>query len=215
MKRSSLIGLLSGVVLCTLGVVAQAAQVSLVNVQFVDKGSSVPYHGIWAGYYDAKIDGILDQVMCDDVTRLIYPGNTWKARELTFADMQSGASGKFANTVKYSEVGWLFSQTPSATRSVRAQIQAAIWTIMSPNAGVPLDPLAQQYFTQATSGLYDSYDWSHVMTVLTPSPFPSGQEFLRQAAPVPEPSAFLLFGSGLMVITMAGVIKKRSTMNIT
>lgn len=194
MKKLLLTGLFSSA-LCGAGF----AHANLVDVQFVGPGTSVPYHGVYAGYYQAKINDILDFVMCDDVTRIIYPGNTWKAQELTYGDMQSGSNGKFANLVKYSQASWLFEQTDEATPFLRSQMQAAIWTIMSPSAGVTLDPLAQSYFAEATNGTHNAQNWSSIMTVLAPAPSQSGQEFLRHAS-IPEPGSLVLFGSGLALL---------------
>lgn len=210
MKKSLLIGLLSSA-LCGAGF----AHATLVDVQFVGPGTSIPYYGVYAGYYQAKINDILDFVMCDDVTRIIYSGNTWKAQELTYADMQNGKNGKFADLKKYSQASWLFDQTDEAAPFLRAQMQAAIWTIMSPTAGVTLDPLAQSYFAEATNGTHNAQNWSNVMTVLAPAPSNSGQEFLRHAS-VPEPGSVLLFGSGLALLAgFTGFVRKTKTIRIS
>lgn len=179
--------------LCTLGGVV--ANASTVTVQFTGIGSSVPYHGVYAGYYDVKIDGVNATVMCDDFTATIHVGDTWVANVFTYADVLGGASTKFSGTVKYSQIGWLYGQTASATPTVRAQIAGAIWNIMTPGS-VVMDPLAQSYYNQATSGTYDTFNWSNVMNVLTPTPFSAGQEFLTPT-PVPVPANVLLLGSGM------------------
>lgn len=174
-----------------------ASTVNSVNVQFINQGTSVPYHGVYAGYYNAKVDGVDTIVMCDDHTASLSYGQTWTANEFTYADVMGGASTKFSGTSKYSQAGWLFSQTAAAaTPSVRAQIQGAIWNIMTPGS-VVMDPLAQSYFNAATGGTHNTYNWSNVMKVLTPTPAASGQEFLT-AAPVPVPASVWLLGSGLL-----------------
>lgn len=209
MKKLLLIGVLSSA-LCS-----SFAHANLVDVQFVGPGTSILYHGVYAGYYQAKINNVLDFVICDDVTRIIYSGNTWKAQELTYGDMQNGANGKFANLEKYSQASWLFDQLDEATPSLRAQMQAAIWTIMSPTAGVTLDPLAHNYFIEATNGTHNTQDWSNIMTVLAPAPSKSGQEFLRHAS-VPEPGSVLLFGSGLALLAgFTGFTRKTKTIRIS
>lgn len=176
-------------------ITANAVMAATVSVQFINQGTSVPYHGVYAGYYNAKIDGLNALVLCDDFTTWVSYGQSWTANEFTYADVQGGASTKFSGVQKYSQAGWLFSQTAATTLAVRAQMQGAIWNIMTPGS-VVMDPLAQSYFNAATNGTHDTYDWSSVMKVLTPTPFASGQEFLTPT-PVPVPAAIILFGSGL------------------
>lgn len=177
-----------------LGFASATAGASLVNVQFINQGTSVPYHGVYAGYYNAKIDGVDTLVMCDDFTTPISYNQSWTANEFTYADVMGGASTKFSGTSKYSQAGWLFSQTAAATPSVRAQMQGAIWNIMTPGS-VVMDSLAQSYYNAATDGSHDTYNWSGTMKILTPTPAASGQEL---AAPVPTPAAAWLLGSGLL-----------------
>lgn len=201
--KKSLQGVLSAVVLSVCAISAEAATVP---IEFVGVGVSIPYSGAYAGYYDAFVNGVPTSVFCDDATHAIFSGDKWDADELTYADMQYGAMGKFADVTKYSQVGWLYSQTQSATALVRAELQAAVWTIMSPSAGITLDSTAQDFLSQATDGTHDNFDWSHTMTVLTPNPLNSGQEFLKDPTPVPEPAAYVLFSSGIIVL--GGFVKK-------
>jgi hypothetical protein len=169
---------------------------SSVTVQFIGPGTSVPYHGVYAGYYNATVNGVPTIVMCDDFTTEIHNGESWLANEFTYADVTGGASTKFSSTAKYSEAGWLYSQTASATPSNRAQIQGAIWNVMTPGS-VVMDSLAQWYYNQAIDGSHDNFNWSNVMVVLTPNPFMAGQEFLTPT-PVPLPASICLFGSGVL-----------------
>lgn len=167
-----------------------------VTVQFIGPGTSVPYHGVYAGYYDATMSGTNVTVMCDDFTTEIHNGESWSANVFTYADVTGGASAKFSGITKYSEAGWLYGQTAAATLSDRAQIQGAIWNIMTPGS-VAMDSLAQWYYNQATNGTHNNFNWSNVMMVLTPSPFNAGQEFLTPT-PVPLPKSAWLFGSGVV-----------------
>ena len=176
--------------------VTPVAQASLVTVELVGVGDSIPYHGVLAGYYIAKINGVEKRVVCEDFTTWVNLGQTWQAYEYTYADIQAGASTKFSGAQKYSEVGWLFSQMASATPGARAQMQGAMWNIMTPGS-VVMDPLAQSYYHQATDGTHNTFDFSGVGKVLTPNPYRSGQDFFVVTAPVPLPAGMLLFMSGL------------------
>lgn len=205
MKRISLA--VSAAVVSLTAMTSSPALAVAVNVQFINQGTSVPYHGVYAGYYNVKVDGVNTLALCDDFLTGISYGQSWTANEFTYADVAGGASTKFLDTQKYSQAGWLFGQTAAVTPLVRAQMQGAIWNIMSPGS-VVMDPLAQGFYNQATSGAYDTYDWGGVMKVLTPTPFMSGQEFLT---PVPEPSPALLFGSGLAVLMgVVGISRRKA-----
>lgn len=204
MKKSLLIGLLSAL---ALGSSMTTAHASVVNVKLVSEGTSVPYHGVYAGEYLANIDTILSGVVCDDALHIIHNGDSWQANRITYTDMQNGISGRFADLVKYSQVSWLFDQMlTAATPTIKANEQAAIWAITSPSAGIPLDPLALSYFNQATDGSHNLLNWSATMDVLRPTQDVLGQEFLVRAAPVPAPPAYMLFLSGLVVLT--GYVRK-------
>lgn len=146
--------------------------------------------------------------MCDDFTARIYPGDTWEAKEYTYAGIQSDAQPKFSGKEKYGEVGWLFAQTATATPSVRAQIQGAIWNIMTPGS-VAMDPLAQSYYNQATDGTHGGFNYKDLMTILTPHPSIAGQELLRRVAPVPIPPSILLLGSGVALLGCVTRHKKK------
>lgn len=172
------------------------AQAATVTVEFIGPGTSVPYHGVYAGYYIADVNGTPTAVMCDDFTTVIHAGDTWSANVFTYADVLGGASTKFSGITKYAQVGWLYSQTATATPQDRAQIQGAIWNIMTPGS-VPMDALAQWYHDQATDGTHNGFNWSTVMKVFTPDPHNAGQEFLVTPTPVPLPASAFLFGSGM------------------
>lgn len=182
------------------------ARAATVTIEFIGKGSSIPYHGVYAGMYEVLIDGEQDFVMCDDFTARIHPGDTWEAKEYVYAGIRRNAQPKFSGKEKYGEVGWLFAQAIPATPAVRAQIQGAIWNIMTPGS-VAMDPLAQSYYNQATDGTHGDFNYKNVITVLTPHPYIAGQEFLRPVTAVPIPSGILLLGSGMIAI--GGFIRRR------
>lgn len=69
---------------------------------------------------------------------------------------------------------------------------------------------ASSWFTAATSGFYDGFNWSNVMRVVTTNPLIQNsidlQEFLVgpgiTVVPVPVPAAAWLFGSALGVLAL-------------
>lgn len=184
---------------------APSAKASLVTVELVGVGDSIPYHGVWSGYYIAKVNGVEKRVVCEDFTTWVNLGQIWQAYEYTYADIQAGASTKFLGAQKYSEVGWLFSQMAAETPVARAQMQGAMWNIMS-TGSVAMDSSAQSYYNQATNGTHNAFDFSGVVKVLTPNPYRSGQEFFVETAPVPLPTGMLLLMSGL--VGVGGFIRK-------
>lgn len=174
-----------------------------VPVELVGVSDSVPYEGVYAGFYELNIDGTTTLAMCDDVLTSMSIGDTWEGVWYTKSDVDAGASVKFSGadqSVRYSQAGWLFSQAASVAPQERARIQAAVWNIMTPS-GIAMDATAQSYYDSATGGLYDAFLWENIMRVLTPNPFGAAQEMFVEApevTAVPIPSAFLLFGSGLV-----------------
>ena len=199
--------ILTGALVGALMVFSGSVFSSTVGVELVGVSDSVPYGGAYAGFYELKIDGTTTLAMCDDVATSISIGDTWEGIWYAQADVDAGANVKFSGpdqSVRYSQVGWLFGQTASAVPTERARIQAAVWNIMTPG-GIAMDATAQGYYDTATSGLYDAFVWPTGMRVLTPDPFGSAQEML---VTVPLPAAFYLFGFGIVGITLISRRKK-------
>ncbi|MEO8224376.1 MAG: VPLPA-CTERM sorting domain-containing protein, partial [Gammaproteobacteria bacterium] len=130
--------------------------------------------------------------------------------------------GKFNNPstaatlVKYSQAGWLYSQVSTLLPndySGQADIQEAIWKVMIPGYAL-VGGGAGAYYTAATGGTHDSFDWSAVMRVVTANPLVQEgldvQEFLigPGMSVVPVPAAVWLFGSAL---GMLGLSRRRTS----
>lgn len=179
-------------VMMLFGGVASAVTVTLESI-----GTAQPRFGVYAGLYEISVDGgPTIAAMCDDVLTHINVGDTWDATLYTYADVMGGAPVKFSGTEKYSQAGFLFSLLSSVSLSDQADINLAIWNIMSPGS-ISMTPVAQAFYDTATNGFYDAFDWSLVMGVLTPNPLDVSQEDLIRVTPVPIPSAAMLFMSGL------------------
>ncbi|MHB8471359.1 MAG: VPLPA-CTERM sorting domain-containing protein [Gammaproteobacteria bacterium] len=169
------------------------------TVKLMDTASSQARGGALAGFYTLKIDGTQLLAMCDDRDTHVSPGDVWTADVYGYSTT-NGGGGKFGPApVKYSQAGYLFSLAPSASATDQASIDEAIWKIMAPS--VVISAAAQPYYTSATDGTHDSFDYTNFMQVVTPRPFTASQEYLivpGQVPPasVPLPSALWLLLSG-------------------
>jgi hypothetical protein len=200
----------------TLLLAAVAAQAS--SVTFNGVANSVNRGGVYAGFYSLTLDTETILGLCDARYSLVNPPTTWTADIRTFADIQAGLVGKFNNPsnpitkANYSRAGWLFSQIGTLAPndySGQADIQEAIWKIMSPSY-VLVGGGAGAWYASATDTTHDSFDWSAVMRVVTPNPAVQTsidvQEFLVGPV-VPVPAAVWLFGSALGAM---GWLRRRS-----
>ena len=184
---------------------AIAATIS--NIKLTGVGASQARYGAYAGLYELDVDGVSVLAMCDDRLTSVSIGDVWSATEYTFSEIQAGAPVKFSSlgVEKYSQAGYLVSLLASVSNSDKADINLAIWNIMSPGS-TALTATALSYYNNAISGAYDNFDFSTVMTVLTPDPLDVSQEYLVPTV-VPVSSAVWLFGSGL--VGLAGVARRR------
>jgi hypothetical protein len=172
--------------------VANAASVTLVDV-----ANSQVRDGAYAGFYTLKVDGNNLLAMCDDVSTNSFIGETWTGNFNTLGTINGGAGKFYPNTVGYHQIGYLFSLASSVDYSHQASIDEAIWKIMTPSAPFTLAGDALTYYNTATSGAYNTFDYSSYMLVLTPDPHSASQEFLVVPSAVPIPSAVWLFLSGV------------------
>lgn len=189
------------------------------SVTFNSVANSVNRGGVYSGYYSLTIDTQAILGLCDSVNSQVNPPVTWTADIRTYADIQAGLVGKFNNPsnpitkANYSRAGWLFGQLGTLAPndySGHADIQEAIWKVMSPSY-VLVGAGAAAWYTSATDTSHDSFDWSAVMRVVTPNPLIQNaidvQEFLVGPAVVPVPAAVWLFGSAL---GMMGWVRRKA-----
>lgn len=188
-----------------------ASAASAASVTFNGVANSVDRGGVYSGLYSLTIDGLGILGLCDSRNSFVNPPVTWTADIRSYADIQSGAVGKFnspstpATLAKYSQAGWLFGQLGSLAPNDyagQADIQEAIWKIMTPSYAL-VGAGASAWFAAATDTTHDAFDWSAVMRVVTPNPAVQQaidvQEFLvgPGMTVVPVPGAVWLFGSAL------------------
>ena len=193
--------LFCGIMVVTLGLASVVFASPIVDVELIDVGSSVPYNGVYAGFYTLTIDGVEVPAVCDDYNTHVSVGLTWQAVIYSYQDIEDGtANTKFSDPDKYSQIGWLFSQMFSADPNSQARYQAAIWNIMAPGA-ITMDAEAQAYYDAAMA--YSDFDYTHIMQVLTPDPHSASQEYLIPST-TPEPGTFILLGAGLLGLVALG-----------
>ena len=194
--------ILFGVVIVLASTAANAASVTLVDV-----ANSQVRDGAYAGFYTLKIDGNNLLAMCDDVSTNSFISETWAGNLNTLGTINGGAGKFYPNTVGYHQIGYLFSLAPNVDYSHQASIDEAIWKIMTPSAPFSLTGDALTYYNTATSGVYDTFDYSSYMLVVTPDPHSASQEFLVTPSAVPIPAAIWFFGSGLLAL--AGMVRRK------
>lgn len=185
------------------------------TIKLTDVNHALPRSGVYAGLYTLNIDGQNVLAMCDDFNTSIYIGLQWTAVPYDYSQIVAGAPVKFASggISKYSEIGYLFSLVPTSTASQQADINLAVWRIMTPTAALSLTGNALTYFNTATGGTYNTFDYTNYMRVWTPNPLNASQEFLGASptvvppSSVPLPSGLWLFVSGLA--GMVGSLRRK------
>jgi len=167
-------------------------------VELTGVADSQPRSGEYAGLYELSVDGNTVLAMCDDFNTSVSIGDTWDADIFTYSDIQAGAPVKFASLglEKYSQAGYLVNLLGGSSASEQADINLAIWKIMSPSSDI-LNANATTYYNTATSGLYNIFDFTGIATILTPNPLDVSQEYIIPTT-VPLPASVWLFGAGLV-----------------
>lgn len=193
-----------------MSITAEAAIATTVdmNVELVGVGDSQVRGGVYAGFYKLEVDGLsVINAMCDDRLTSVSIGDVWQATEYTYADIQAGAPVKFASLgiEKYSQAAYVWSLLGGASASDVADAGLAVWEIMSPGS-TALTSVAEVYYNDATSGAYDTFDFTGIVNVLTPNPLDASQEYFISAVPIP--AAIWLFGSGFLGVV--GVARRKT-----
>ncbi|HEU4630219.1 MAG TPA: PEP-CTERM sorting domain-containing protein [Gemmatimonadaceae bacterium] len=176
-----------------------------------------PYGGVIDGPGTPRVD-----IYCVDYAHFATLNNTW---DVNIARVGAGALGTTrggeAALAQYQQSAWLSMQFgPNATQ--QKAIQSAIWQVMGFSDGpvvtggaAGLDAADTQYWVDLAQSRYLTdfsaafyyYNFA-VLTPTNPQDPRSAQEFLtRDIIPTPEPSTYLMLGSGLLALV--GVTRSR------
>ena len=197
--------------------VAPAAFASTVSMELTGVGNGTNYGGVYNSPYDISINGAASLLLsCDDFATEIQVGSTWTATTENASAVDGSVkfgSGPFygGNSLQttYSAAAWLVTQlvTPAVMNNPNPYVQTdyslALWELFNPSLTGPIpfsgsldgpDEGVPSVISQAFAAVADGFTGSNV-TVYTPDPVDSSQEFL-EVAPVPlPPSAALLLSA--------------------
>jgi hypothetical protein len=172
--------------------------------------NGVAAFGYYVGPYYGTINGDPVTLYCVDFANEVNWGETWDAN-LTpldggdLSDTRYGGAVGLPNALTlYEEAAWLTTQYAS-NPSDYGDIQTTIWQLFDPAAPSP----SSNYWAQLAAQNYPSVDTGDFEIVTNVGPVTATgqvQEFLVDPAPVPEPSAFLLLATG---IVLAGWFARR------
>ncbi|HEY1903526.1 MAG TPA: hypothetical protein VGG56_13910 [Terracidiphilus sp.] len=156
------------------------------------------------------------ELMCINFNREIFVGESWTANEVT-----AGSQG-----ISFEEAAYLYSQAASATTAnARADAQWAAWYLFDPAIGAT-DPedgsssnVTNLLATAASeASLYANYDVYLPVAGSQPWGDDVPQIFIGDGeppyvpTPAPEPSGFLLLGTGLFGLASMLYYRKRGVL---
>jgi hypothetical protein len=193
---------LCSVALLTLSTGSPADTIQLTGVGGTSAG------GVYTGLYSLTQNGKPVLAFCDDFDTHTYIGDTWAANAYTLSDLAllkfNGADDPGAlssNTLKDYQaliyLGQLLENTPASDPQRINDLSFAIWGIFSADARAngAYDAASLAFDNTALGINYAPGQYANYV-IWTPNPTSSSQEFIAPQAP--EPSALLLFGSGLL-----------------
>jgi hypothetical protein len=191
-----------------MGSIALATTASADDITFVGATGSV-VGGVYVAPYQLQDSAILGgatiNVICDDFSDDVVPGETWIAQTETFSSNGTPSSGAlFAalpnSTSLYDDAVYLYSESLNGSAD-SAGANYAIWGLFDPSVvtgGAYASTDAASLLAAITPADLSSFDFSQY-ELITPTGVGSTgvrpQEYIYQT---PEPSSLLLLSSGLI-----------------
>jgi len=169
-----------------------------------------------APYFISVNSGPAVPMMCDDARTEISTGDSWTADSyaLTAAnlvDLKFATEGSASTMLNdYEEAAWIESGVKKGTID-SADGNAAVWSLFDSAFNTSLDHVNVETIlanaqTAVSSG---KLDFSGI-TIYTPSPLNSSQEFIygtvcyNQPSQAPEPATYAMIGGGLILLVVMG-----------
>jgi hypothetical protein len=161
------------------------------------------------------------EMMCDDAQTEIYVGYSWDANaySLTAADLPDlkfASEGSASKMLDEYEVAADIESGVETGGINAGEGNAAVWSIFDPSFNTSVDHSAITAILNNAQTAVNTGDLNFSgITIYTPSPLKSSQEFIEgivttnyPPTSTPEPATFAMLGGGLLVLGLFGRRKR-------